>query len=270
MFPNVRLMAASTLVSIVALFLAFGVYASLRISHEPLARPARSAPLQLVGLNVAMLPITVLEPFAKHSGPVMADGSSVLAYSGAQANQPPLPVTSAGDAHEDNVAADAPTENNDVTKTNSDVTQIPDTASLEAARETKSPPEAMRDTAAPAAILPPSVMESAALPAPSETAASPAPMENAAVPPPPVAAPPTAAPQNSPVERTAVIETIPAASADDTALDNEVPVKDKKKKRAAKRHLYRVPPRAVAQTSTPQATSYPAAIGGPFVSAKGH
>jgi hypothetical protein len=258
MFPNFRLMGAFTLGSIVALFFAFGVYASLRVSREPLAAPSRSAPLQLVGLNVAMLPITVLEPFARrHSG--FADNSSVLAYSTAQASQRPLPITSISDTHEDNATADAANENSDLTKTNSDVTQMPDSASLEAARDTKSPDEAMPDSVEPAETLPPSVTASPPLPAPTESAPP-------ASPPPAVSAPP----QNSPVERTAVIEAMPVTSADDTGLDTEIPAKEKKKKRAARRHIYRAQPRAVAQTSTPQATSYPAGIGGPFVSVPKH
>jgi hypothetical protein len=260
MFPNFRLMSASTLASIVALFFAFGVYASFRVSHEPLvAGPSRSAPLQLVGLNVAMLPITVLEPFARqHPGP--PDRSSILAYSSAQASQPPLSVTAGSDAREDNAAADASNENSGATKTNSDVTQTPDAASLEAERDAKSPDEATQLSDEPAEISPPNVTESAALPAPTESTPLPA------SPPPAASAPP----QNVPVERTAVIETEPVAGANDTAVDTEIPAKEKKKKRAAKRHFYRVQPRAVAQTSPPPATSYPAGIGGPFVSAPKH
>ena len=259
MFPNFRLMGASTLASILALFVAFGLYASLRVSHEPLAAPSRGAPLQLVGLNVAMLPITVLEPFVRqHSG--RADGS-VLAYSGAQASQPPLAGASVSAARDDDAAVDAPTENSDQTKTNSDVTQTPDTASLEAARDTKPPDEAMQESVAPAETLPPSVTESAALPAPPATAPLPA---SPPVPPPAAAA----SPQNSPAERTAVIETMPAASVNDTDMDADITAQEKKKKHVARRHIYRTQPRAVAQTSPPQVTSYPAGIGGPFVSAK--
>jgi len=259
MFPNFRLMGASTLASILALFFAFGVYASLRVSHEPLAAPSRSAPLQLVGFNVAMLPITVLDPFVRqHSG--RADGSSVLAYSSAQASQPPLAIASVSDTREDNAAAEGPTDNSDLTKTNSDVTQAPDTASLEAARDTRSPDEATQESVEPAGTLPPSVTESAALPAPTETAPLPA---SSPVPPPAAAA----APQNSPAERTAVIETMPAAALGENDVATEIPAKEKKK-HVARRHIYRAQPRAVAQTSTPQATSYPAGIGGPFVSAK--
>jgi hypothetical protein len=267
MFPNFRMMGASTLASIVALFFAFGVYASLRVSHEPLvAAQSRSAPLQLVGLNAAMLPVTVLEPFARQpSG--RADGSPVLAYSNAQTSRRPLPVTGVSDTHEDNAAAGAPTENGDVTKTNSDVTQAPDTASLEAAGDTKSPEEAMQESVEPAETLPPNVTETAALPAPMENVPLPASLP--ASPPRATAAAP-APRQNAPVEQTAAIETMPAANASETAGDSEIPAKEKKKKRAAKRHFYHAQPRAVAQTSPPQVTSYPAGIGGPFVSAPKH
>jgi hypothetical protein len=265
MFPNVRLMAASTLASILALFFAFGVYASLRVSHEPLVARSRSAPLQLVGLNVAMLPITVLEPFAlQRSASVNGERGSALAYSAAPTSLPPLPVTGASDPNEDNAAADAPAENSDLTKTNSDVTQVPDTTRREAARDTKSSGEAMQESAEPNETLPPDVTESAALPAPTETAPLPAPLPVS----PSQAASAPAVPQNSPVEQTAVIETIATANVDDAAVDTEIPAKEKKKKHAAKRHLYRAQPRAVAQTSPPQVTSYPAGIGGPFVSAK--
>ena len=140
MFPNVRLMTASTIVSVMALFFAFGVYASLRVSHAPLARSSRAAPLQLVGFNVAMLPVTVLEPFAdKHLAPTVADNSAALAYSAPQAAPPqaaPPPIAPpsavAPDAHADNAPADEPAEN-------SDVTQMQITGALEAAREPKAP-----------------------------------------------------------------------------------------------------------------------------------
>lgn len=258
MFPNFRLMGASTLVSILGLFFAFALYASLRVSHEPLAAPAQSARLQLVGLNVAMLPVMVLEPFARqHSGSITAAGGSVFAYSAAQASEPPLPVTNASGRRDDNAATDPPSENGEATKTNSDVTKAPDAAGLEAAREPRSPDEAMQETVEPAETLPPSVTESAALPAPTESAPLPASPPQAT----------SALPQNSRVERTAVIEALPATALGDDAVAAEIPVKEKKK-RVVRRHIYRAPPRAVAQTSAPQATSYPAGIGGPFVSAK--
>ena len=252
MFPNVRLMAASTLASIMALFFAFGVYASMRLSHEPLALSSRRAPLQLVGLNVAMLPITVLEPFARqHSAPVAAETSSVLAYSAAQAIKPPPSATGAADTHEDDATADAPIENSDVTQTNSDATPMPDTASVEAAPETKSPDDATQESVEPVETLPSSLTESAPLPPPSTLSPLPA---------------ASSSPQNALIEKTAVIETAPAAATGGASVAIKIHAKERKK-RVARRHLYRARPRAVAQISAPPVTSYPAGIGGPFVSA---
>jgi hypothetical protein len=258
MFPNVRLMAASTIVSVMALFFAFGVYASLRVSHAPLARSSRAAPLQLVGFNVAMLPVTVLEPFADpHPVPAAADNNAVLAYSAPQAAPPQAAaaVVMTPDAHAENAAADEPVENSDVTQT-----QI--TGALETVREPKArdaPPQESTETA-------PSMEQNTA---------------NAAPPPAsPSVVSPTAAdpPQVSPPEKTAAIETTPAAVAepaaaiDDTTDDADIVPKKKKKKHIARRHFYRTSLRAVAQTSAPQQPSsiWPAGIGGPLVAAPKH
>jgi hypothetical protein len=54
MFPNVRLMIAATLASVVALICGFGTFAVFRVSHDPFVRlPAATAPLQLVADNAA-------------------------------------------------------------------------------------------------------------------------------------------------------------------------------------------------------------------------
>jgi hypothetical protein len=254
MFPNVRLMAASTLASVMALFFAFGVYASLRVSHAPLARSSRAAPLQLVGFNVAMLPVTVLEPFADpHPAPAAADNSAALAYSAAQAAAPQtaLPAAVTPDAHADNAAADEPAEN-------SDVTQMQITGALETAREPKAPDASPQESAEPAQSMEQSRADAAPPPA------SPA-----------VVAPTAPAPPQIPLaERTAAIETIPAAVAepaaatDDWADDTDIVPKKKKRKHIARRHFYRMPLRAVAQTTpAPQQQSsiWPAGIGGPLV-----
>jgi hypothetical protein len=256
MFPNVRLMAASSLVSVLALFFAFGVYASLRVSHAPLARSARAAPLQLVGFNVAMLPVTVLEPFAgKNPTPAAADNSAALAYSLAQ-TAPPVAVTP--DARADNTAADEPVENSDVTQT-----QI--TGALESAREPRAPDATPPERAEPTASMA-QITAAVAPPPASPSAASPSVTSPTAPVP----------PQTSPAEKTAAIETIPAAVGepaavdDDTAVDTDIAPKKKKKKRhLARRHFYRMPLRAVAQSAAPQQQSlvWPAGIGGPLVAA---
>jgi hypothetical protein len=52
MFPNVRLLIAAVLASVVVLSCGFAVFAALRVNHEPLTRlPAESAALQLVASN---------------------------------------------------------------------------------------------------------------------------------------------------------------------------------------------------------------------------
>ncbi len=66
MFPNVRLVIAATVASVVALICGFGLFAAFRVSHEPLVRlPPAVAPIQLVADNAARLSTTVAaaEPF---------------------------------------------------------------------------------------------------------------------------------------------------------------------------------------------------------------
>jgi hypothetical protein len=54
MFPNVRLMIAATLASVVVLICGFGMFAVFRVSHDPFVHlPAATAPLQLVADNAA-------------------------------------------------------------------------------------------------------------------------------------------------------------------------------------------------------------------------
>jgi hypothetical protein len=66
MFPDVRLMVAATFASVVALMFGFGLFAALRVSHEPLGRvQLASAPVQLVADNAAIAEATIVpwEPF---------------------------------------------------------------------------------------------------------------------------------------------------------------------------------------------------------------
>ena len=64
MFPNVRLMIAAIITSIVALSCGFGVFAAFRVNHEPLVRlPPVTAPLQLIAGNAASFVVVAAEPF---------------------------------------------------------------------------------------------------------------------------------------------------------------------------------------------------------------
>ena len=68
MFPNVRLLLAAMISSVVALSCGFGIFAALRVNHEPLARlPSGSAPLQLLASISPSPPIAVaaVEPIER-------------------------------------------------------------------------------------------------------------------------------------------------------------------------------------------------------------
>jgi hypothetical protein len=60
MFPNVRLMIAAMVASVVALSCGFGVFAAFRVNHEPLVRlPRATAPLQLLADNTITASVVV-------------------------------------------------------------------------------------------------------------------------------------------------------------------------------------------------------------------
>jgi hypothetical protein len=59
MFPNVRLMIVAVLASVVAMSCGFGMFAVLRVNHEPLSRLPAGAPLQLIADNSVPRPITL-------------------------------------------------------------------------------------------------------------------------------------------------------------------------------------------------------------------
>jgi len=64
MFPNIRLMIAAMVASIVALSCGFGVFAAFRVNHEPLVRlPPVTAPLQPIAGNSAAVAVAAAEPF---------------------------------------------------------------------------------------------------------------------------------------------------------------------------------------------------------------
>jgi hypothetical protein len=71
MFPNVRLLIAAMVASVVALSCGFGVFAAFRVHHEPLARlPSATAPMQLLANNAASLSMMVaaVVPFDRRGG----------------------------------------------------------------------------------------------------------------------------------------------------------------------------------------------------------
>jgi hypothetical protein len=86
MLPNVRLMIAATFTSVVVLIFGFGVFAALRVSHQPLERSASAAPLLLIAANAAtsVANVAAAEPFERRfqiDEPAGGGGISALAYS---------------------------------------------------------------------------------------------------------------------------------------------------------------------------------------------
>ena len=76
MFPNIRLMIAAIVASIVALSCGFGVFAAFRVNHEPLVRlPPVTAPLQLIAGNSAAVAVAAAEPFDRHRHDQCASGA---------------------------------------------------------------------------------------------------------------------------------------------------------------------------------------------------
>ena len=120
MFPNVRLMIAATLASVVALICGFGTFAAFQVNHEPLVRlPSASAPLQLSADNAATpMAYAAAEPFARRfqisEARNAAEAIDALARKidhreGIQSAPSPAPAPSAAEV-KDTAAVEAPKE----------------------------------------------------------------------------------------------------------------------------------------------------------------
>jgi hypothetical protein len=175
MLPNVRLMIAAIFASVVVLVCGFGMFAALRVNHEPLVHLApATAPLQLAADNAAT-PSTVVaagEPFDRRfqiSEPHDGGGTSALAYSAIQPAEQPVmkAVIPIAEDHARGVSEPAviPTAEDHargvsepaaVARSAEEPTSSPAAAVAEAERETK-PPAAPEATGEPAAAVAPGV-----------------------------------------------------------------------------------------------------------------
>jgi hypothetical protein len=87
MFPNMRLMITAVVASVITLSCGFGIFAALRINHEPIGRlPAASAPLRLITDNAvtASAPVTAAEPLEhrlQNGEPRNTGDTTAMAYS---------------------------------------------------------------------------------------------------------------------------------------------------------------------------------------------
>jgi hypothetical protein len=163
MFPNVRLLIAAMIGSVVALSCGFGMFAALRVNHEPLARlPSGSAPLQLLASISPSPPIAVaaVEPIERglragdtRGEAALTDGPArAPAASDGEAGAPsPEPETASGVAGNPSATASAPAQ---------------EARASEAEHETNPPDaDATSHDSAPAPVPAPSV---AAIEAPPE------------------------------------------------------------------------------------------------------
>ena len=108
MFPNVRLMIAATLASVVALICGFGLFAMFRVSHEPFVRLAvATAPLQLVADNAATSPVVFASaaPFGYRVQINIAPNAAMAADAPAPASEPRLEADAAPAAAPPDAAA---------------------------------------------------------------------------------------------------------------------------------------------------------------------
>ena len=112
MFPDVRLLIAATLASVLALICGFGLFAAFRVSHDPLTRlPPATASLELVADKTARLPVAFApaESFDRRF-PVAAPGEPIAAapVAAAAVSEDKPGSTAAAQPDTASPAADAP------------------------------------------------------------------------------------------------------------------------------------------------------------------
>ncbi len=248
MFPNVRLLVAATLASIVMLICGFGMFATLRVSHAPLLRPlvATASPQRLAD-NAASSPLAFapLEPFDRRFEIGTHDRSdTVEAFTRFLARRENIDSPPAASPAVLEPGAIAAKEQPTAIETPKNVPAAPGTpAEASASIATNAPVASL-----PAATAPPAEAETPTAVAPA-AAADPAPPRPAE--PTPVTA--TAAPSAESEER-AVMTAPPAAAApDDEARKSEqTPANARQARSVARSHRIRS---ATSETATQEQRS---------------
>jgi hypothetical protein len=239
MFPNVRLLIAAVVASVVALSCGFALFAAFRVNHEPLSRLATgAAPLQLAAGN----------PIPSVATPAPADsfGNRFPLNQADIAGASPE-ATPRQPEHDDNVEPPSAVASTTTTAHAPDADEpaqpVPDTQAPGAE------PDAKPDDVAAAPSEPPPATPSEPPPATTETAATQPPTEQAA--PAEPAAPTEQASQDSNTDKT-------TTTAADSPSSEEAHHKAAHRHRVAAKAQRARQARAIAQTVSP-------GIGGPFV-----
>jgi hypothetical protein len=258
MFPNVRLLIAAVVASVVALSCGFAMFAAFRVNHEPLSRLASgAAPLQLAAGN--------LPPPAASPGPAGSFGNRFPASdgdtTGASAPAPP-PQPERDDSVEPPSAVASTTAT--APATNAAEPALPAPVAQAPAAEPEPPAPVAQTPAAEPDAKPDEVAVAPSEPSPAAAPSEPAPAatETAATEPPvqPTAAAESAAPtEQASQEPDTKPETAATAAAEPPAPEAHHKAAHRHRLAAAKAQHARQA-RAVAPT-----VSQPAGIGGPFV-----
>jgi hypothetical protein len=240
MFPNVRLMIAAVVASVVALSCGFGLFAAFRVNHEPLSRLATgAAPLQLAAGNPMPSAAMPADSFGNRFPSPQAD----VAGAAAEAT-PPQPE------HDDSVEPPSAVASTTAPAIDADQPASPAPVAQAPAAE----PDAKPDEVAAAPSEPPPATPSEPPPAATETAVTEPQAEPAAAAEP---AAPTEQASQEPNPDTKPDVTTTAAAEPPSA---EVPRKAAHRHRLAAKAQHARQARAIAQPGSP-----PPGIGGPFV-----
>jgi hypothetical protein len=243
MFPNVRLLIAAVVASVVALSCGFAMFATFRVNHEPLSRLATgTAPLQLAAGNPipSAAPPASADSFGNRFPPNQGD------VTGASTEAAPPQAE-----HDDSVEPPSTVASTAATAPDTNATEpeqpAPEQPAVAQAAEPRQDEAAVTPSELPSASEPP--------PAPSDTAAAEPPAEQA---PPAVQAAPT---------EQANQETRPDTAT--TAAAEPPPAEVHHK--PAHRHRVAAKPQQARQARAPVPIGrQPSGIGGPFVPLTGH
>jgi hypothetical protein len=147
MFPNMRLMITAVVASVITLSCGFGIFAALRINHEPIGRlPAASAPLRLITDNAvtASAPVTAAEPLEnrlQNGDPRNTGDTTPMAYSAMPPKAPAEEQTGVVSAP---ISAEVPAAARDDSSVSSSVASAPAPSPTSTPPVSASPPLAQR------------------------------------------------------------------------------------------------------------------------------
>ncbi len=277
MFPNVRILIAAVVASVVALSCGFAVFAVFRVNHEPLSRlAAGAAPLQLAVGNP--MPTAAIPAPADSLGNRFPMNNGDAGGASAQAT-PPQPERDASVEPSSAVATTATAITTTAPETEpaepAQPAPVAQTPGAEPVAQIPAPePDAKPSEVATATPNePPPAAPSGALPATTDTAATEPPPEQSA---------PAAQTALSPEQLAPAVQTAPTEQASqepnqepdqepDTKPDTattptaEPPPPDVRRKAAHRHRLAAKAQRARQARAIAPTVSLPAAIGGPFV-----